>query len=49
MVFTQKKKSQNKKQFSWLDETSNDFVIGNGTTGNTIGNEAIESQAKNHL
>ena len=32
MVSTRKKKSQNRKQLSQLDETLNDFVIGNGTT-----------------
>ena len=45
MVSTQKKKCQNKKQFSLLDDTLNDFVIGNSNTVNTMEKEALESQA----
>ena len=44
MVSKQKKKSQNKKQLNRLDDILYDFVIGNGITANTIGNEAAESQ-----
>ena len=39
MVSTRKKKNQNKNQLSQLNETLNDFVIDNGTTGNTVRNE----------
>ena len=45
MVSTRKKKGQNKKQLNPSDEILNDFVIGNGTTQNTMGNETLESQA----
>ena len=45
MVCTQKKKSPNKRQFNQLDETSNDFVFGNGINANTLGNESSEPQA----
>ena len=48
LVSTQKKKGQNKKQFSRLDDTSKDFVIVIGTNVNTIGNETLESQVKGH-
>ena len=44
MVPTRKKKGQNEWQFSRLDETLIDFVIGNGTTVNAMGNEALESE-----
>ena len=43
MVSTRKKKGQNKKQLSRLDETLNVFVIGNGTTVNTMGIKALKS------
>ena len=45
MVSARKKKGRNKRQFSWMDDTANNFVIGNGTTVNTMRNEALESQA----
>ena len=45
MVSTRKKKGQNRKQLDPSDETLIDFVIGNGTTVNTMGNETLESQA----
>ena len=45
MVSARKKKGRNKRQFSWMDDTAKDFVIGNGTTVNTMRNEALESQA----
>ena len=45
MDSARKNKSQNKKQFIRLHETLNDFVIGNGITMNTLGNEILELQA----
>ena len=48
MVTTRKKKGQKKEQLSRLDETLNDFVIGKSTTVNTMGNEALKSQAYGH-
>ena len=44
IVSTRKKEGQNKIKFSRLDETVNDFVIGNGTTVKAMGNEGLESQ-----
>ena len=46
--FHTKKKCQNKIQLSQLDETLNDFVIGNGTTVNTMANEGLELQANGY-
>ena len=48
MVSTRKKKGQSERQLSRLDEFLNDFVIGNGTTVNAMGNEALKSQAYGH-
>ena len=45
MVSTRKKKSQNNRQLSQFDETSNDFVINNGTAVITMQNEGVELQA----
>ena len=45
MVSTRKSKSHNKRQLSQSDETLNDFVIGNGVTVKTLGNETLEPQA----
>ena len=45
MASTREKKSQNKRQFSELDETLTDFVIGNRITTNTLGNETLKLQA----
>ena len=48
MVSTRKKKCQNTRHFSRLDETLNDFVTGNITTVKTMANEALESQVNGH-
>ena len=48
MVSTRKEKGRNKKQFSLLDDTLNDFVIVNGTTFDSMGNEDLKSQAHGH-
>ena len=48
MISTRKKKVQNEKQFGRLDDTWNDFIIGNGTTVNTVENEALESPSNGH-
>ena len=45
MVFAQKKKKNKKKQFSQLNETLNNFVIGNNTKISAIGNETLDPQA----
>ena len=42
MVSTPEKKSQHKRIVNLLDETLIEFVIGNGTTTNTSGNEVLE-------
>ena len=43
-VSTRKKKSQHKRQISQLNETLNDFVIGNNTSAGAIGNETLQLQ-----
>ena len=48
MVSTRKKKSQNKKHLCQLIGTVFDFVIGNGTTVDTMRNEGSELQADGH-
>ena len=48
MVSTRKKKGRNKRQFSRLGDTLDDFVIGNGNSVNTMESEALESQANGH-
>ena len=49
MVSARKKKRQNKKHFDQLDETLNDYVIGNGITVSTLVSETLEPQAKGRL
>ena len=44
MVSTRKKKHQNKKLLSKLNETSNDFIIGSDTNADKIENETVEPQ-----
>ena len=44
MVSTRRKKTLNKRQFNQLDETLNDFVICNGITTTTLGNETLEPE-----
>ena len=41
MVSTRKKKNQHTRQFSQLDETLNDFVIGNSVNVNVSDNENL--------
>ena len=48
MVSTRRRRGQRKRQFSRFGEILNDFVFGNGTTVNTMGNVALESQANGH-
>ena len=48
MVSTRMKKSQKKMHLSQLDETLNDFVIGNGITEDIIRNEGSKLQADGH-
>ena len=45
MVSARQKKSRNRGQLNRLDENSNYFVIGNGITVNTLGNENLEPQS----
>ena len=44
MFSTRKKKHQHKRPLSQLNETSNDFVIGDDTNASAIGNETLEPQ-----
>ena len=44
MVFTSKRKSQQKKQLSQLNETLKDFLIGSKTNLSVIEVETLESQ-----
>ena len=44
MVPTRKKKSQQKRQFSQLDETFNDLAIGNSVNVNVWDSEILEQQ-----
>ena len=44
MVSSQKKKNQQIKQLSQLNEALNDFVFGNGTKVTAMGNETLEPQ-----
>ena len=44
MVSTRKKKNQQKRQLSQLDETLNDFVIGNNVNVNVLENEHLEQE-----
>ena len=44
MVFTRKKKNQQRRQFSQFNETSNDFVIGNSNNISATGNETLKLQ-----
>ena len=43
-VSRHKKKNQQKRQLSWLDETLKDFIIGNGTSVNAMENEILGQQ-----
>ena len=43
-----KKMIQRKKELSQLNETSNDFVIGNGNCVSIMKNEASEQQSNGH-
>ena len=45
MVSKRKKKSLQKRHLSQLNETFNDFVIGNNTNASAMGNETLEPQA----
>ena len=45
MVSTRKKKNQQKKQLCQLNETLNDFLIGNGTNENAMKKQTLEQQA----
>ena len=42
MVSTRKKRNQQKKQLSQLNETLNDFITGNGTNVSAMENETLE-------
>ena len=44
MVSTRTNKHQNKRFFSHLNETLNDFLIGNDTNADAMGNESLEPQ-----
>ena len=44
MVSTRKKKNQQKRQVSQLEETLNDFVIGNSVNVNVSESETLEKQ-----
>ena len=44
MFSTRKKNHQHKRQLSQLNETLNDFVIGNNTNSSAIGDETLEPQ-----
>ena len=48
MVSTHKKKTQQKKQFSQLDETLNDFVLGYGANANVLESGNLEQQTDSH-
>ena len=43
-VSTRKKKNQERRQISQLDETLNDFVIGNNVNVNVLESENLEQQ-----
>ena len=45
MVSTRKKKNQQRRQFSQLNENVNDFVIADSNNISAIGNETLEPQA----
>ena len=45
MVSTRKKKNQQKRHFTQLNETLNDFIIGNNTNTGVSENEILEQQA----
>ena len=47
MVTTRKKNPQHKKQLSQLNETLNDFVIGNNTNSIKTEDQTLEPQANN--
>ena len=48
MVSTRKKRKQQKKQLSQINETLHDFVIGSNTNVGVIENETLESQTDGH-
>ena len=48
MVSARKRRSQQKRQLSQINETSDDFVIGSNTNVGEIENEAWESQTDGH-
>ena len=49
MVSTRKKKNQQKKQFSQLNKTSNDFIFGDNTNMEVTENANLEQHAKEFL
>ena len=42
MVYTREKKNQQKRQLNPLDETSNDYIIGNSVNVNLLESENLE-------
>ena len=49
MVSTRKKKNQQTRQFSQLNETLNDFIIGTKTNAGVLENVTLESQTDGHF
>ena len=46
MLSTRKKKNNQKRQFSQLNETSNDYVLDNNINASALGDETLGPQTK---